>query len=107
MPGRRFAIAVGLHHIRYEFELHEDKRMSNNTYDYIELTMSDFDKEVAARIAAATGNKMLQAASREFLNATMGAGYSQFSWRASLHSVSDGHGDLAGTHLGDGAGSDH
>ena len=38
--------------------------------------MSDFDKQVAARIVAAAGNKALQAASREFLLATIEAHYS-------------------------------
>jgi cephalosporin hydroxylase len=38
--------------------------------------MSDFDKEVAARIVAAAGNKVLKAASREFLLATIEAHYS-------------------------------
>lgn len=44
--------------------------------------MSDFQKEVAARIAAAPDNKALQAASREFLLATIEARYSyNFSWQ--------------------------
>ncbi len=38
--------------------------------------MNDFDKEVAARIATAAGNKALQTASREFLLATIEAQYS-------------------------------
>lgn len=43
--------------------------------------MSDFEKEVAARIAAAPGNKALQAASREFLLSTIEARYSyNFAW---------------------------
>jgi len=43
--------------------------------------MSDFDKEVVARIAAVSGNKALQAASREFLLATIEARYSyNFAW---------------------------
>lgn len=43
--------------------------------------MSDFDKEVVARIAAVSGNKVLQAASREFLLATIEARYSyNFAW---------------------------
>ena len=44
--------------------------------------MSNFEKEVAARIAAAPYNKVLQAASREFLLATIEARYSyNFSWQ--------------------------
>lgn len=44
--------------------------------------MSDFEKEVAARIAAAPGNKVLQAASREFLQASIEARYSyNFAWQ--------------------------
>ncbi len=44
--------------------------------------MSDFDIEVAARIAAAPGNKALQAASREFLLTTIDARYSyNFAWQ--------------------------
>jgi cephalosporin hydroxylase len=44
--------------------------------------MSDFEKEVAARLAAAPDNKVLQAASREFLLATIEARYSyNFSWQ--------------------------
>jgi cephalosporin hydroxylase len=44
--------------------------------------MSNFEKEVAARIAAAPHNKVLQAASREFLLATIEARYSyNFSWQ--------------------------
>jgi cephalosporin hydroxylase len=38
--------------------------------------MSDFDKEVAARIVAAASNKALQTASREFLLTTIAAQYS-------------------------------
>lgn len=44
--------------------------------------MSDFEKEVAARIAAVPGNKPLRAASREFLLATVEARYSyNFAWQ--------------------------
>jgi len=44
--------------------------------------MSDYDKEVAAQIAAARGNEALQAASREFLLATIEARYSyNFTWQ--------------------------
>jgi cephalosporin hydroxylase len=44
--------------------------------------MSDFEKEVAARIAAVPGNKALQAASREFLLATIKERYSyNFAWQ--------------------------
>jgi cephalosporin hydroxylase len=44
--------------------------------------MSDFEKEVAARLAAVPDNKVLQAASREFLLATIEARYSyNFSWQ--------------------------
>jgi cephalosporin hydroxylase len=44
--------------------------------------MRDFEKEVAARIAAAPGNKVLQAASREFLLTTIEARYSyNFAWQ--------------------------
>jgi cephalosporin hydroxylase len=44
--------------------------------------MNDFEKEVAARLAAAPNNKVLQAASREFLLATIEARYSyNFSWQ--------------------------
>ena len=44
--------------------------------------MSNFEKEAAARIAAAPYNKVLQAAAREFLLATIEARYSyNFSWQ--------------------------
>ena len=44
--------------------------------------MKDFEKEVAARLAAATSNKVLKAASREFLLSTIEAHYSyNFSWQ--------------------------
>lgn len=44
--------------------------------------MSDFEKEVAARLAAAPSNKVLQAATQEFLLATTEARYSyNFSWQ--------------------------
>ncbi|CAI8407996.1 MAG: Rhamnosyl O-methyltransferase [Gammaproteobacteria bacterium] len=44
--------------------------------------MKDFEKGVAARLAAATGNKVLKAASREFLLATIETHYSyNFSWQ--------------------------
>lgn len=44
--------------------------------------MNDFEKEVAARIAAVPGNKALQAASREFLLTTIEARYSyNFVWQ--------------------------
>ncbi|MBC2770599.1 cephalosporin hydroxylase family protein [Pusillimonas minor] len=44
--------------------------------------MSDFDKEVAARIAAVASNKELRAASQEFLLKTIEARYSyNFAWQ--------------------------
>jgi cephalosporin hydroxylase len=44
--------------------------------------MSDFEKEVIARIAAAPGNKALQESSREFLLSTIEARYSyNFTWQ--------------------------
>lgn len=44
--------------------------------------MSEFEKEVAARVAAAPDNKALQAASREFLLTTINARYSyNFAWQ--------------------------
>jgi cephalosporin hydroxylase len=44
--------------------------------------MSDFEKEVAARVAASPANKALQAASRDFLLATIEARYSyNFTWQ--------------------------
>ena len=44
--------------------------------------MSEFEKEVAARIAAVPGNKLLQAATREFLLTSIEARYSyNFAWQ--------------------------